>query len=182
EPASDILDGASKGNSALLHTGFDAPEDSVELRCIQSGYREYLAIKDKLNLPLSESGPLVVAGDEEQLAKLPAIVARAHRNGVADVVQIDRDALRKREPHLSERGLGAVHVPGEYIIDPWSAPLAYAHQGLAHGGKILRRCQVTGGAFDGTGWTLQTTLGDIAAGVVVNAGGQYSDLVEGEHT
>ena len=25
EKASDILDGASKGNSAILHTGFDAP-------------------------------------------------------------------------------------------------------------------------------------------------------------
>ena len=106
EAAADILDGASKGNSALLHTGFDAPEGSVELSCIQSGYREYLAIKDKLNLPLVESGALVVAWDEEQLAKLPAIVAKAHRNGVADVAQIDRNALRKREPSLSERGLG----------------------------------------------------------------------------
>ncbi len=120
----------------------------------------------------------MVAWDEEQLAKLPAIVEKAHRNGVADVVQIDRDELRKREPHLSEHGLGAVHVPGEHIIDPWSAPLAYAHQGLAHGGKILRRCRVTGGAFDGARWTLQTTLGDISAGVVINAAGNHGDLVE----
>jgi len=134
EAASDILDGASKGNSALLHTGFDAPADSIELNCIQSGHREYLTIRGKLNLPLVESGALVVAWDEEQLAKLPAIVVKAHRNGVTDVTQIDRDELRKREPHLSERGLGAVYVPGEHIIDPWSAPLAYAHQGLAHGG------------------------------------------------
>ena len=178
EAAPDILDGASKGNSALLHTGFDAPEDSIERSCIQSGYREYLAIRDKLNLPLVESGALVVAWDEEQLAKLPAIVEKAHRNGVADVVQIDRNELHKREPHLSEHGLGAVHVPGEHIIDPWSAPLAYAHQGLAHGGKILRRCRVTGGTFDGTRWTLQTTLGDISAGIVINAAGNHGDLVE----
>ena len=178
EAAADILDGASKGNSALLHTGFDAPEGSVELSCMQAGYREYMAIKDRLNLPLVESGALVVAWDEEQLAKLPAIVERAHRNGVGDVVQIDRDELRKREPSLSAHALGAVHVPGEHIIDPWSAPLAYAHQGLAHGGNILRRCRVTGGEFDGARWTLQTTLGDISAGVVINAAGNYGDLVE----
>jgi len=178
EAAADLLDGASKGNSALLHTGFDAPEGSVELSCMQSGYREYMAIKDRLNLPLVESGALVVAWDEEQFAKLPAIVEKAHRNGVADVVQIDRDALRKREPSLSEHALGAVHVPGEHIIDPWSAPLAYAHQGLAHGGKILRCCRVTGGEFDAARWTLQTTLGDISAGVVINAAGNYGDLVE----
>ena len=178
EAATDILDGASKGNSALLHTGFDAPEGSIELTCIQAGHREYLAIKDHLNLPLVESGALVVAWDEEQLAKLPAIVEKAHRNGVGDVVQIDRNELRQREPFLSERGLGAVYVPGEHIIDPWSAPLAYAHQGLAHGGQILRRCRATGGEFDGSRWNLQTTLGDISAGVVINAAGNYGDLVE----
>jgi glycerol-3-phosphate dehydrogenase len=178
EAAADILDGASKGNSALLHTGFDAPEGSVELSCMQSGYREYMAIKDRLNLPLVESGALVVAWDEEQFAKLPAIVEKAHRNGVTDVVQIARDELRRLEPSLSDRALGAVHVPGEHIIDPWSAPLAYAHQGLAHGGRILRRCRVMGGEFDGAHWTLQTTLGDVSAGVVINAAGNYGDLVE----
>jgi glycerol-3-phosphate dehydrogenase len=178
EAAADILDGASKGNSALLHTGFDAPEGSIELACIQAGYREYMTIKDRLNLPLVESGALVVAWDDEQLAKLPAIVTKAHRDGVGDVEQIDRTELRKREPQLSERGLGAVHVPGEHIIDPWSAPLAYAHQGLAHGGKILRRCRVTGGAFESGRWALHTTLGAIDADVVINAAGNYGDLVE----
>ena len=178
EAAADILDGASKGNSALLHTGFDAPEGSVELACMQTGYREYLAIKDHLNLPLVESGALVVAWNEEQLAKLPAIVEKAHRNGVPDVVQIDRNELRKREPFLSARGLGAVHVPGEHIIDPWSAPLAYALQGLAHGGQVLRRCHVIGGDFDGWRWTLETTLGKVRAAIVINAAGNYGDVVE----
>ena len=32
EKAPDVLDGASKGNSAILHTGFDAPSDSIEQR------------------------------------------------------------------------------------------------------------------------------------------------------
>ena len=113
EAASDILDGASKGNSALLHPGFDAPEGSIELACMQMGYREYMAIKDRLNLPLVTSGALVVAWDEEQLAKLPEIVEKAHRNGVADVTQIDRSELRKREPFLSARALGARSRPSE---------------------------------------------------------------------
>ncbi len=94
-------------------------------------------------------------------------------------MQIDRDELRKREPSLSERGLGAVHVPGEHIIDPWSAPLAYAHQGLAHGGKILRRCRVTGGSIR----RRALDAADDARrrrrpGVVINAAGNHGDLVE----
>ena len=37
EKAADILDGASKGNSAILHTGFDAPVGSLEQRCVAAG-------------------------------------------------------------------------------------------------------------------------------------------------
>ena len=143
ERGADILSGASKGNSALLHTGFDAPAGSLELACMQAGYEEYLAIRDRLNLPLLESAALVVAWTEEELAKLPEIVTRAHRNGVRDVEEIGRDDLRRREPHLSEAALGAVLVPREHIIDPWSAPLAYAHQALAHGAEIRRNAEVT---------------------------------------
>ena len=55
EKGTEILSGASKGNSALLHTGFDAPPKSLELRCMKSGHKEYLNIRQKLNLPLIES-------------------------------------------------------------------------------------------------------------------------------
>jgi glycerol-3-phosphate dehydrogenase len=178
EAGGDILSGASKGNSALLHTGFDAPPGSLELACMQAGYHEYLDIRERLNLPLIESTALVVAWDAEQLAKLPGIVEKAHQNNVTDVRQIDRADLRQREPHLAETALGAVLVPGEFIIDPWSAPLAYVQQGLAHGGRVRRRCKVLGGQERGNGWHLETTAGPIIAGCVVNATGNYGDIVE----
>ena len=41
-----------KGNSAILHTGFDAPPGSLELACMQAGYAEYLEIRERLDLPL----------------------------------------------------------------------------------------------------------------------------------
>ncbi|MBX9385860.1 FAD-dependent oxidoreductase, partial [Serratia marcescens] len=72
EKGGDILSGASKANSALLHTGFDAPSGSLELRCMQAGYREFIAIRERMNLPLLPTGALVVAWDEQQLAALPA--------------------------------------------------------------------------------------------------------------
>jgi glycerol-3-phosphate dehydrogenase len=50
EPGADILSGASKGNSALLHTGYDAPTNSLELHCVRAGYREYLEIRERLSL------------------------------------------------------------------------------------------------------------------------------------
>ena len=178
ERGPDILSGASKGNSALLHTGFDAPAKSLELKCMQTGYAEYRRIREKLNLPHIESSGLVVAWSEAELAALPEIVAKAHNNGVADVRQISKTELRLKEPNLAKSAQGAVLVPGEHIIDAWSAPLAYAHQALAHGAIILRNAEVTGADFANGEWRLASKQGNFAARVAINAAGNYGDLVE----
>jgi glycerol-3-phosphate dehydrogenase len=178
ERGSDILSGASKGNSALLHTGFDAPPKSLELRCMKAGYAEYLRIRQKLNLPLIESSAIVVAWNDAELAALPGIVEKAHKNGVKDVRAISQTELRLKEPKLANIALGGVFVPREHIIDAWSAPLAYAHQAMAHGAVILRNAEVTDGDFAHDVWTLASKQGKITASVVVNAAGNFGDLVE----
>ncbi len=178
EKGADILSGASKGNSALLHTGFDAPTGSLELSCMQDGYREYLAIRERLNLPLVQTGAVVIAWNDDELARLPAIVAQAHLNGVADVRSIEPAELYIREPHLAAGALGAVLVPREHVIDAWSAPLAYVLQAMAHGAAVRRSAQVTRGNRDGDRWVLETSGGKVSARVVVNAAGLYGDRVE----
>jgi glycerol-3-phosphate dehydrogenase len=178
EKGPDILSGASKGNSALLHTGFDAPPGSVELECMRVGYAEYLRIREPLNLPLVKTGAVVVAWDDAQADQLPQILARAHGNGVTDATLLDPAALRAREPHLAPGALGAVLVPGEHVIDAWSAPLAYAHQALAHGAAIRRGCEVQGGEREGDAWVLATSRGEVRVPVVINAAGLYGDHVE----
>src|SRR4051812_6978995 len=80
ERGGDLLSGASKGNSAILHTGFDAPPGSLELRLMQAGRTEYLAIRERMNLPLLETGAILAAWSEAELQKLPAIAEQAHRN------------------------------------------------------------------------------------------------------
>jgi len=178
EKAPDILDGASKANSAILHTGFDAPEGSLELECIREGYREYLEIREELGLVHECNGALVVAWSEAEEAALGAIRARAHANGVGDVEIITRAELSRREPNLSHAARAAAVVPGEGIIDPWSAPHAYLAQALANGARLVTSCEVTGGAFDGSAWQLETTLGPIRATSVINCAGLYGDLVD----
>ncbi len=83
---------------------------------------------------------------------------------MADVVRIEVAELSRREPALAGGALGAVHVPREFLIDPWSAPLAYALQAMAHGARVLRNAAVTAAQFDGDGWTIETTRGTLRAG------------------
>ena len=180
ERALDILAGASKGNSALLHTGFDAPPGSLELACVRRGYAEYLAIRERLNLPLLETAAAVVAWSDEEADALDAIRVRAQVNGVDDVRAITSQELSAREPELARDAVAALLVPGEHVIDPWSAPLAYLTQAVANGAEVRRGAGVEGGRFDGARWRLDTTAGPLEAGAVVNAAGLFGDHLEAD--
>ena len=178
EKADDVLDGASKGNSAILHTGFDAPPDSLELDCIREGHAEYLDIRDRLNLPLDRCGALVLAWDAEQEAALPALMDQARGNGVHDIEAMDRAALLATEPGLAPQVRAGFRVPGESLIDPWSAAHAYLYQALAHGAELRCRSELRGAERRGGGWHLNTASGPVEAGLVVNAAGLWGDHVE----
>jgi len=178
EKASDILDGASKANSAILHTGFDAPENSIELDCIRKGHAEYLDIYREMGLPLDRSGAYVVAWSDEECDRLDDILTQAHENGVTDARRIGAAELQRNEPQLSTQALAAVAVPGESLIDPWSAPYAYLGQALKNGAEIFLSAEITGGTFDSGIWQLETSRGGVSCRTVINCAGLYGDLVD----
>lgn len=181
ERGADLLSGASKGNSAILHTGFDAPPGSLELRLMQAGRADYLAIRERMNLPLLETDAVLAAWSEQELQRLPDIADQAHRNGVDGVRPLARDEIFAKAPHLGPDVAGALLVPGEHLIDPWSAPHAYALQAVLNGAAILRRAEVRGARREAGGWTLDTAAGPVRAGLVVNCAGNFGDRVEALH-
>ena len=178
EKAADVLDGASKANSAILHTGFDAPPGSLEQSCIAEGYREYLEIRDSLGLPLLETGAMVLAWNEEQLASLDGLIAKAYENGVTDVAMCSREEILTQEPGLSPSLHGGFVVPGEFLIDPWASAHAYMLQAMANGAELRRGCEVLSGDWDGSQWNIQTTTGVLRAAKVINCAGLYGDQVD----
>ena len=177
EKGADVLSGASKANSAILHTGFDAPEGSVELACMQDGYAAFQALKGQMNLTQLDTGAMVTAWTEAQEAALPAILAAAHRNGVSDCRMLTAQQVATREPALAP-ARAAVLVPREHVIDPWTPFHGYAAQVLAKGGTILRQTEVTSGHHDGQNWQITTSRGSFAARAVVNAAGLYGDQID----
>lgn len=177
EQGPDILSGASKANSAILDTGFDAPEGSLELELVKAGRAEYLSIHGRMGLSIVETGALVCAWNPGEAEKLQAIAEQGRRNGIAGLELRTAEQAREAMPGLSGRLVAALDVPGEHIIDPWSAPLGYLTQAVALGAQLLRNAEVLSGAFDGV-WQIETTAGTIFAASVVNAAGLFGDIVD----
>ena len=90
---------------------------------------------------------------------------------------MDLDDLARREPHLAAGATGAVTIPDESIICPWSPSIAFATEAIGAGVELRLGVDVADAGRDGEGWVLQTSAGPIRADWVVNAAGLGADLL-----
>ncbi|WP_405816161.1 MULTISPECIES: FAD-dependent oxidoreductase [unclassified Streptomyces] len=180
DASDDVGDGTSKANTAILHTGFDAVPGSLESRLVREGHRLLSAYAAETGIPVEPLGALLVAWDEEQLAALPGLARKAVRNGHRSARIIPAEEVRAREPRLGPGALGALDVPGESIICPWTTTLAYATQAVRTGVDLHLNCRVQDITSDGTRTptTLTTNRGALRTRHLVNAAGLYADAID----
>lgn len=179
EAEPDVGAGTSKANTALLHTGFDAKPGTLESRLVRRGYELLQAYAGRVGIPVERTGALLVAWTQEQLLEFPGIVERSHANGYRAIALVDVDDLYRREPHLGPGALGALEVPDEAIICPFTTPLAFATEAVLSGCEL--RCRTSVRALtrlDDGGFLVDTTSGELSARVVINAAGLRSDDVD----
>jgi glycerol-3-phosphate dehydrogenase len=174
---SDVGDATSKANTAILHTGYDAKPGTLESRLVARGYRLLGAYAAKAGIAVEPLGALLVAWDAEQAETLPKLAEQAVANGYERTRQVDVEEVRRREPHLGEGQFGALEVPGESIICPWTTTLAFATEAVRHGARLLLGHTVLGAEHAEDHVVLDTDRGKVRAGNVVNAAGLGSDEV-----
>ncbi|MYU03693.1 FAD-dependent oxidoreductase [Streptomyces sp. SID8366] len=177
EARDDVGQGTSKANTAILHTGFDAVPGTLEARLVREGHVRLTAYAAESGIPVEPVGALLVAWDEEQLAALPRLAAKAAANSYDGARALDRAELYAREPYLAPGALGALHIPGESVICPWTTTLAYATQAVRAGVDLHLNTEVRQAAWD-DGHRLHTSRGVLRARHLVNAAGLGADTLD----
>jgi glycerol-3-phosphate dehydrogenase len=184
DAGNDVGTGTSKANTAILHTGFDAVPGSLESRLVGRGatlLREYAAAA---GIPVERTGAILIAWSSEQLSELPAIAGKARRNGYHAVRELTAAEVYAREPHLGPGALGALEIPDESIVCPWTTPLAFATEAVRAGVRLLLTARVTGvRPLSGdrpavTCHEVVTTAGTLRCRWLVNAAGLGSDAID----
>ncbi|HVU14395.1 MAG TPA: NAD(P)/FAD-dependent oxidoreductase [Phototrophicaceae bacterium] len=178
EAGEDVGAATSKANTAILHTGFDGKPSYLETRMVKRGNQLLNAYSAEVGIPIERLGALLVAWDQDQLDALAHIVEVAHENGSPDVGQISVDELYRREPHIGQGALGAIEVPREAIICPFTPPLAYATQAVINGVTLRLNSPVTSIERTPEGdYRLACPNETITCRYLVNAAGLYSDVI-----
>lgn len=178
DAADDVGARTSKANTAILHTGFDASPGSLESRLVARGYELMGAYAEQTGIAVERTGALLVAWTAEELDALEGLQAKAVSNGYTATTRIGADELYQREPHLGAGALGALEVPDEALICPWTPPLAFATEAVAGGVELMLQTTITG-IESSTEHMVTTEDGrSLRAHWLVNAAGLYSDEID----
>ena len=178
EGGADVGAGTSKANTAILHTGFDASPGTLESTLVRRGYQLLSEYSDLRSIAVERVGAMLIAWTPDQLRQFDALLATANANGYEHCRLVDGRDLRSSVPALNHDALGAIAVPGESIIDPWTPPIAFATEAVEAGATLLRSSPVTAIDRRGGNWELAGPWGRMQADWIVNAAGLRSDEID----
>src|SRR5947209_826428 len=179
DAAPDVGARTSKANTALLHTGFDAKPGTLESRLVRRGHALLSEYAPRVGIPLEPTGALLIAWNDEQLGAFAGIVEQSHANGYTAIRQVEAAELYAREPHLGPGARGALEVPDEGIVCPFTTPLAYATEAVLAGCELRLNTEVTTvQRLEHRGFRVDTTQGALTTRFLVNAAGLRSDEID----
>jgi L-2-hydroxyglutarate oxidase LhgO len=154
-------------NSGVVHAGVYYAPGSLKARLCREGRAALLAFADEHGIPYAVRGKVIVATSPTEQPRLEELKQRAIANGVQGVRELDLDALREIEPHVS--GFRGLHVPESAVIDFRAVLDALAQDVRARGGDVLLGRNVE-------------RVDELAAGRVVACAGLQADrLAHTEH-
>ncbi len=176
EKQEDLCAGTSKANSAIVHAGFDASENSLMAKMNVRGNEMMDALSVDLDIPFRRNGSLVVCIHEEELPGLQELYDRGVKNGVKGLKLLNREETLAMEKNLSDQVVGALYAPTGGIVCPFRLNIAMAENANANGVDFYFNTEVEALRRDEDGiWHIRTDNGEYRARCVVNAAGLYAD-------
>ena len=176
EKNEDVCSGTSKANSAIVHSGYDAPNGSLKAKFNVRGNRMMEAVCRELDVPFKRIGSLTVCTEAELLPELDKLRERGEKNGVEGLKVLSREEVLAIEPHIGDEVVGALLAPTAGIVCPFKLTVAMAENAAVNGAEFLFDTEVKKIYCDDNVWHVVTGDLDYTAKAVVNAAGVYSDV------
>lgn len=154
EAADDVTQGATKGNSGIVHAGFDDTPGSVRAKYCWKGNQMFPQLDRELRFGYQRNGSLVLATTPAEVEHLHELKRRGEQNGVQRLRVIDREELLQMEPHVSEACIAALHSPDAGNVIPYEFTVALAENAVDNGVEVRVRREVTAIAANETGFVV----------------------------
>jgi len=165
----------STRNSGVIHSGIYYPPGSLKARhCIRGNHLLYEFCAAH-RVPHKNIGKIVVASSQQEEGALVTLEENGRANGVEGLRIIDRDGIRKREPHVE--GCCALEVPSAGILSSEDLVKTFARLAADRGAHILTHAKVDRLAVSPEAIRVSSAAGEIETRCLVNSAGLFADDV-----
>ena len=196
EAEPDLLSCASGSNSGIACTGVDASPGTLERALIRDSISQLRQFLNDHNVPYRPCGSLVCEwpwDNTHRDNRLQEVLAESHDAGDTHATWLSLENIQELEPNLANSCRGAIHIPGEVVLDPWLFGVALAAHARENGATIYTNFRVNpeASSWDGVRkmWTVlrccqsEDSLENdvpqcLRATSIVNAAGVHADLVQ----
>lgn len=175
EKESDVGDGASGANSAILHSGYDPEPDSLKAKYNVLGNPMFESLCKDLDIKMERNGSITLALSEAEVVTLDALAQRAKENGVV-VKILDKKELKQMEPNISDQVIKGLFAPSAGIINPFELVVAQMENAVDNGVQLRLNEEVVD-IHKQDYFTVTTTKASYQAKMIINASGVHADTI-----
>lgn len=139
EAADDVTQGATKGNSGIVHAGYDDKPGSVRAKFCWKGNQMFAQLDSELHFGYQRNGSMVLARNAEEEKHLEELKARGEQNGVERLRIIKRDEVLQLEPYVHPDVVAALVAPDAGNLIPYEYAIALAENAADNGVEVRIR-------------------------------------------
>ncbi|KXG73676.1 NAD(P)/FAD-dependent oxidoreductase [Thermotalea metallivorans] len=177
EKDTDVANGTTKANSAIVHSGYDAKPGSLKAKLNVQGNALFDQICKELDVPFQRIGSLVLAFEEEEMKIIRELYEKGLANGVPQMEILGKEQILALEPNVNDRIIGGLYAPTAGIVGPWELAIALAENAVENGVELRLESQVTNIEKQGEGYRISMEGQQIDARYVINCAGVYADEI-----
>jgi glycerol-3-phosphate dehydrogenase len=119
EAADDVSQGATKGNSGIVHAGYDDKPGTNHAKYCWKGNQMFKDLDRDLRFGYQVNGSLVLCTSETDREILNGLMERGKINGVENLRIVEQKELFEMEPHLNPNCIAALYAPDAGNVIPY---------------------------------------------------------------
>lgn len=172
EKNSDVSEGISKGNSGIVHAGYNEKIGTLKAKLNIEGNKIFDDLSRDLQFPFKRNGAFILAFSDEDMNILESLKENGEKLGVEGLEILTREEALNIEPNLNKEIVGVLNVKTSGIVSPYEMTIALAENAAENGVEFKLNSKVTNIEKISEGYKVTLNNREVVNGkIIINASG-----------
>ncbi|EHA0993413.1 NAD(P)/FAD-dependent oxidoreductase [Clostridium perfringens] len=172
EKNSDVSEGISKGNSGIVHAGYNEKIGTLKAKLNIEGNKIFDDLSRDLQFPFKRNGAFILAFSDEDMNILESLKENGEKLGVEGLEILTREEALNIEPNLNKEIVGVLNVKTSGIVSPYEMTIALAENAAENGVEFKLNSKVTNIEKISEGYKVTLNNKELVSGkIIINASG-----------